>query len=158
MPKRRSLPPLIVEEQRLNEFQFISYVEYANEEYVGIINYSDDEKISLYVIDDITAKKVNVALFLQSAKQWFNNNDDQPFSIFLSRNGLAQQFEMMVKTFDRAFVTRVITQRPTFFNAISKTKRRRITSPTPLNEVVIRKTVVFTEDHKAKTEIPVVIQ
>jgi len=71
------------------KYPFLSLVAYGGEEYVGIIQNSDDVVLSIYNIDSIKTSKEKRRYLELGEQWWWESNQKIPINLFL-RNDWAQ--------------------------------------------------------------------
>lgn len=81
----------------LAQYPFLSYLTYGGNEYVGIIQNSDDAITTIYDYAALRTREQK-ALYLELADQWWwESNRMVPINIFLKSDW--DQFKICVKTF-----------------------------------------------------------
>ena len=110
----------------LNQYPFISYLTYGGNEYIGIIQNSDEFITSIY--DYALLKTLDQKTkYLELAEQWWwESNRLVPINVFLKQDWL--EFRICLKTFNSKDVT--IKHGPYVSlkeMALKKSKRRSIT-------------------------------
>ena len=84
--------------QLLNQYPFISYITYGGNDYIGIIQNSDEVITTIY---DYAALRTlaQKTLFLELADQWWwESNRLVPINVFLKQDWV--EFRVVLKTFN----------------------------------------------------------
>ena len=84
--------------QLLDQYPFISYITYGGNDYIGIIQYSDEVITTIY---DFSALKSidQKTRFLELAEQWWwESNRLMPINVFLKQDWV--EFRICLKTFN----------------------------------------------------------
>ena len=79
------------------KYPFLSLVAYGGEEYVGIIQNSDDVVLSIYNIDSIKTSEEKRRYLELGEQWWWESNRSIPINIFLKKDW--EQFRPYLKTF-----------------------------------------------------------
>jgi len=128
MPKKR-IPELKIEHvnDRANNI-FLSLLEYKRETYLCVIDNVSPSEIGAYVLDYAEQERVPVAEFLSVITHWFySKSEAHPLSIELARLGLTERMAPIYRTFDAAYVSRIIGHAFSFeSDKKSKVRRRRV--------------------------------
>lgn len=133
MAKKR-IPELRIE--LINEcgnLLYLALVEYKREEYLCVIDTITDSSLGAYVLDYAEQENVPVAEFLSLVTRWFyGSSDKHALSVELSRNGLTQVLSPIYKTFDAAYISRIVGNAFFHNEHVKKTKvKRRRVNPIP---------------------------
>ena len=84
-------------------------LEHRRDRYLGIVDNIDQENITAYVLDYAVQEGVDLETFVQIAENWLEkSNGEYPLSFELSRLGLTEATRRIYKTFDLAYVTRLV--------------------------------------------------
>lgn len=128
MPKKK-IPELKVEQvnTRANNM-FLSLLEYKRETFICIIDNITQNEIGAYVLDYAEQERVPVAEFLSIATRWFySKSEAHPLSIELARHGLTERIAPIYRTFDTAYVSRIVGQAFSYEGGQkTKVRRRRV--------------------------------
>jgi hypothetical protein len=66
----------------LEKFPFLSYGRLQDQHYLGIVQNSDNQLISMYVLDSIPDEKLRVAFLNWGEEWWWESNRQIPINIF----------------------------------------------------------------------------
>lgn len=128
MPKKK-IPDLKVEQvnARANHL-FLSLLEYKRETYICVIDNVTQSEIGAYVLDYAEQERVPVAQFLSVVTRWFySKSESHPLSIELARQGLTERMAPIYRSFDTAYVSRIIGQAFSYEGGQkTKVRRRRV--------------------------------
>jgi hypothetical protein len=84
--------------QLLDQYPFLSYLTYGGNEYIGIIQNSDEVITTVYDFSTIKDKK-DKELYLELADQWWwESNRLIPINVFLKKDWMP--FKAILKTFN----------------------------------------------------------
>lgn len=83
----------------LEQFPFLSYGVYHSVEYLGIIQNSDNNLLSMYVIDSIPTAELREMFLKFGEEWWWGSNRQIPINIFFKEQFLA--FRPFIKHFGR---------------------------------------------------------
>jgi hypothetical protein len=87
----------------------LSMLEHRRERYLVVVDNIDDEAITAYVLDYAQQEGVDLITFIDVAEKWLQHSDGKyPLSFELSRLGLTSVARKIYKTFDLAYVTRLV--------------------------------------------------
>lgn len=130
---KKKVPDLKIE--NIDDFSnvlFLSLVEYKREQYLCIIDSINSSEVSVYVLDYAEQQQIDIKTFLSFTTYWFYSNSEHfPLSIHLARNGLTEWAAPIFRTFDTAYVSRIIG-RAFYIMSEQKTKvKRRRVIPLP---------------------------
>jgi len=70
-------------EKILIQFPFLSYGEMKEKQYIGIIQNSDNQLLSMYVLDLIPEQETRILFIKLGEKWWWESNRQIPINIFL---------------------------------------------------------------------------
>ena len=127
---KRKIPSLIIEHvSDRGNLPLLSLLEHRREKYLVIVDNIDDENITAYVLDYAQQEGVDLRAFVQLAEEWLQkSNGEYPFSFELSRLGLTEGTRSIYKTFDLAYVTRLVGRAFSFdLTTPIRVRRRRAT-------------------------------
>lgn len=128
MAKKR-IPELQIEEvnERVNSM-YLSLLEYKREVYLCVIDSITPTEIGAYVLDYAEQEQIPLPEFLSVVTRWFyGKSESYPLSVEIARQGLTEVVSPIYRTFDTAYVSRIVGH--AFFNkeqAKSKVRRRRV--------------------------------
>jgi hypothetical protein len=140
--KKIKQPKLIRENhpESYKGYKFITLIKYNGETYLNIVDNVVNNNIVAYVIDLCNSAEVDELKLIEIADNWFSNNKDKhPFSIELSRKGLSNYFNKILRNFPIDYVTRVIGPLPEFnMGGPKKIKRKKKKSISKNIKIVIK--------------------
>ena len=139
---KKKIPQLKIEEAPAKgHFLYLSLVEYKREEYLCIIDKVSPAEIGAFVIDFAEQEGINLQHLFQLITKWFYaSSDSVPLSIEVSRLGLTEMLQPIYRTFDTAYVSRVVGNVFTpVEEAKVKVKRRRLVPVPETVEVRLKK-------------------
>jgi hypothetical protein len=143
--KRRKIShqaPLIVEDHPIDYsgYPFVTLIQYNKEHLLTIIDNSDENSISAYVLDLCGPESVDEEQFIEVVNEWYNNNrDEYPISFEFSIRDISGDASRIFRTFSTDFITRVIGPLPTFNMLPLRNIRRRKRKEIPSNMVIHHK-------------------
>lgn len=107
----------------------LSMLEHRRDKYLVIVDNIDEDNITAYVLDFAQQESVDLSLFIKIAEQWLEkSNGEYPLSFELSRLGLTEATRRIYKTFDLAYVTRLVGRAFSFdLTTPVRIRRRRAT-------------------------------
>lgn len=107
---------------------YLSLLEYKRENYLCIIDNLNSSTIGAYVLDYAEQEGVPLNEFFSIVTEWFYSKSDTcPLSIDLARRGLTERLSPIYKTFETAYISRIIGHAFSYAGAeSSKVKRRRV--------------------------------
>lgn len=125
---KRKIPSLIIENivDRGN-LNMLSLLEHRRDQYLVIVDNMNEDVICAYVLDYARQEGIDLKIFIEVAEGWLaGKNAEYPLSFEMSRLGLTEVANKIYKTFDSAYVTRLVG-RPFQFELTTpvKIKRRR---------------------------------
>lgn len=135
---KKKVPTLIVEHvSDRGNLHLLSMLEHRRDRYLVIIDNIDSENITAYVLDHAQQEGVDLRTFISIAEDWLQkSNAEYPLSFEFSRLGLTEATRRIHKTFDLAYVTRLIGQPFTFdLKTPIRIRRRRATRVPTVVEV-----------------------
>lgn len=107
----------------LSEFPFLSYGTMLDDAYLGIVQNSDAQLISIYVLDCIPSQEMR-RLFLQLGELWWwGSNRQLPINIFLKQRMVP--FRPYLKHFSRKDFNLLAGPSPSLQETIARRVRRR---------------------------------
>lgn len=134
---KRKIPTLIIEnvsdEGNLNMLSLLEHQAYhRRERYLVVVDNIDDEQITAYVLDFAQQEGVDLITFIKIAEEWLKQSEGKyPLSFELSRLGLTSAAKRIYKTFDLAYVTRLVGRSFSFDLTTPVRVRRRRASRVP---------------------------
>jgi hypothetical protein len=126
-----------------NGYKFISLIKFNQKSYISIIDNVISNNISAFILDECQTINVDEKKLILNAQEWFDAEcKNIPFSIFLSRRNLLQEYSGIIKCFPVDFVSRVLGPLFTFnMNNPVKIKRKRKKDIPDNIEIVYKKSV-----------------
>ena len=127
---KRKIPSLIIEHvSDRGNLNMLSMLEHRRDKYLVIVDNIDEDNITAYVLDFAQQESVDLSLFIKIAEQWLEkSNGEYPLSFELSRLGLTEATRRIYKTFDLAYVTRLVGRAFSFdLTTPVRIRRRRAT-------------------------------
>jgi hypothetical protein len=85
----------------LEKFPFLSYGFLQEQPYIGIIQNSDNQLLSMYVLDLIPDEKLRVEFLRMGEMWWWESNRQVPINIFFKER--FRQFRPFLKHFAKDF-------------------------------------------------------
>lgn len=83
-------------------------LEHRNDKYLIIIDNINSDSITAYVLDYAQQEGIDLVTFMKIAEEWVTKNNDYPLSFEFSKLGLTSVTRRIYKTFDLAYVTRLV--------------------------------------------------
>lgn len=125
MAKKR-IPELNVERvQTPANLHFLCMLEYKRDEYLCIVDNITPATIGAYVLDYADQENVPLNELLSVATKWFYaKSDNHPLSVEVASLGLTERLAPIFRTFDTAYVSRIVGHAFTY-EAMNKTRVRR---------------------------------
>ena len=123
---KKKIPALHIEQVAdRGNLLYLSLLEFRRQTYLCVIDNLGQEEITAYVLDLAEPAGVDLPAFLSFTTHWFYGRSDiLPLSVALAQAGLTEAVAPLFRSFDTAYVSRIIGQ--TFvFNALKKAKVRR---------------------------------
>jgi len=128
MKNMDKIVPIIKEEHGDNYSgaPYLTLVSYKHEPLVMIVDNYANKTLSGYVLDYCEAQMININTILKVAEVWWEQKCIEPFSVSLSRAGIADSASLLYRSFQEQHIIRVIGPVPVFeLNKIYGTKRRK---------------------------------
>jgi hypothetical protein len=127
---KRKIPTLIVEPVSDNgNLHLLSMLEHRREHYLVIVDNINDDSITAYVLDHAQQEGIDLQTFIEVAEGWLaGTNAEYPLSFELSRLGLTSVTRKIYKTFDIAYVTRLVGK-PFQYDLTTPARVRRRRAP-----------------------------
>jgi len=125
---KRKIPTLIIEQvSDRGNLHLLSLLEHRRERYLVIIDNIDDVAITAYVLDYALQEEVDLNTFISIAERWLaESKGEYPLSFELSKLGLTSVGRKIYKTFDLAYVTRLVGKSFTYdLTTPTRVRRRR---------------------------------
>lgn len=127
---KRKIPSLIIEHvSDRGNLNMLSMLEHRRDRYLVIVDNIDEDNITAYVLDYAQQESIDLSLFIKIAEEWLEkSNGEYPLSFELSRRGLTEATRRIYKTFDLAYVTRLVGRAFSFdLTTPIRIRRRRAT-------------------------------
>lgn len=127
---KRKIPSLIIEHvSDRGNLHMLSMLEHRRDRYLVIVDNIDEDNITAYVLDYAQQESIDLSLFIKIAEEWLEkSNGEYPLSFELSRRGLTEATRRIYKTFDLAYVTRLVGRAFSFdLTTPIRIRRRRAT-------------------------------
>ena len=142
---KRKIPTLIVEHvSDRGNLHMLSMLEHRRDRYLVIVDNTSDESITAYVLDYAQQEGIDLASFIGVAEGWLKNSGGAyPLSFELSRLGMTSVTRRIHKTFDLAYVTRLVGCAFSFDLTTPVKIRRRRASRVPSHVEVRPKILVL---------------
>lgn len=124
---KRAVPPLVLERVLDNiNLYILSIIEYKRKHYLCIIDNIGPTQISAFVLDFATRENIDINEFLSLAIRWYyGESTSQPLSVYLTKLGLKEISNKILKNFNKAYVGRVIGQPFSYNLTVPKKQRKR---------------------------------
>lgn len=125
---KKKIPTLIIEHvSDQGNLHLLSMLEHRREKYLVIVDNIDDENIYAYVLDQAQQEGLDLKVFMTIAESWLErSNAGYPLSFELSRIGMSHAAKRIYKTFDLAYVTRLVGRSFSFdLSTPIRVRRRR---------------------------------
>lgn len=95
--------------ENYNGYRFISLIKYNEKSQITIVDNIISDNIHAFVLDECQALNLDENALISYAKEWFESDSDLiPFSVFLSKNKIEQDYYKTIKCFPVDFVSRVL--------------------------------------------------
>lgn len=128
MAKKR-IPELKIEaiHEAVN-LHFLCMLEYKRENYLCVIDNITPSTIGAYVLDYVDQENIPLNSLLGVITRWFyGKSDKHPLSVELAALGLTEQIAPIYRTFDTAYVARLVGNAFTYEGMNkSRVRRRRV--------------------------------
>lgn len=125
---KKKIPSLIIEAiSDKGNLNMLSLIEHRRDQYLVIIDNIVDDTVYAYVLDYARQEGIDLKTLIDIAESWLQEKSAAyPLSFELSRLGLTEVANRIYKTFDVAYVTRLVG-RPFQYDLLNpvKVKRRR---------------------------------
>jgi len=107
---KKKIPSLIIEHvSDRGNLHLLSMLEHRRDKYLVIVDNISADSITAYVLDYAQQEGVDLSAFILVAEKWLEtSNNEYPLSFELSRLGLTDTVRKIYKTFDLAYVTRLV--------------------------------------------------
>ena len=137
--------PLVVEAhpEDYDGYDFITLVKFNDDTFLNVIDNVSKKYIYGYVLDLCGPEQFDEQSLIEVADEWYTVNGSRyPISVELSRRGLIERAQTILRAFPLDYVTRVIGPLP-YFNMDGPTKvRKRKKKELSKNIEIIRKPLV----------------
>lgn len=110
-------------EEILSKFPFLSYGKLKETEYLGIIQNSDNQLLSMYVIEMIPSQEARIAFLELGTIWWWESNRQIPINIFHKEQFLP--FRPFLKHFNRKEFDLIAGPSVSLHDTIAKRVRKR---------------------------------
>lgn len=122
---------------------YLSLVEFKRETYLCVIDNVRPEEITAYVLDYAEQEGIDLQTFLSFTTHWFYARSEKvPISVALAKAGLTTWAAPMFRTFDAAYVSRIVGQTFSFEGEKKpKVRRRRVVPVAAGIEIKLKKPV-----------------
>lgn len=107
----------------LEKFPFLSYGSLQGQNYLGIIQNSDNQLLSMYVLDEMMDQKLRVAFLQLGESWWWESNRQIPINIF--HKDRFRPFRPFLKHFSRKDFDLVAGPSVSLQETISRRVRKR---------------------------------
>lgn len=107
----------------LEKFPFLSYGSLQGQNYLGIIQNSDNQLLSMYVLDEMMDQKLRVAFLQLGESWWWESNRQIPINIF--HKDRFRPFRPFLKHFSRKDFDLVSGPSVSLQETISRRVRKR---------------------------------
>lgn len=88
---------------------YLSLIEYKREQYLCIVDTVKDTELGAYVLDYAEQEGIDLTSFLSVITYWFYaKSDNIPLSVELANHNLTAWAEPMYRTFDVAYISRIV--------------------------------------------------
>lgn len=130
---KKKIPELIIEHvSDPANLHFLSLLEHRRDKYLVIVDNIDAEKITAYVLDYAEQEHIDLKILFELTEKWLReSNGEYPLSFELSRLGLTSVSKRIYKTFELAYVTRLVGKAFSFDLTVPLRVRRRRVSKVP---------------------------
>lgn len=142
---KRKIPSLIIEHvSDQGNLHLLSMLEHRRDRYLVIVDNISDEIITAYVLDYAQQEGVDLITFINIAEEWLEKSGGgYPLSFEISRLGLTAAARKIYKTFDLAYVTRLVGRSFSFDLTTPTRVRRRRASRVPAGVEIRPKSTVL---------------
>lgn len=133
--------PLLIEDHPNNYtgFPFLTFIQFRTEHVLAIVDNVHDNQIQCYVLDYCGPENVSEVDLMELADRWFHHEREKyPISIAISKQNLEKTFNLVHRTYNVEFITRIVG--PLFIYPIDEVRvtRRRKRKPVPQSMKVKR--------------------
>ena len=112
--------------QLLNQYPFITYLTYGGDEYIGIIQNSDEQITTIYDFGSLRTHEQKEKFLSLGEQWWWESNRMIPINVFLKSDW--SEFRFCIKTMNSKDVTIVLGPNISLKEiAAKRSKRRSIT-------------------------------
>jgi hypothetical protein len=125
---KKKIPTLIIEHvSDRGNLHLLSLLEHRRDRYLVIVDNITEDEIAAYVLDYAQQEGIDLGMFLDITENWLETSEGKyPLSFEFSRLGLTSVTRRIYKTFDLAYVTRLVGKAFTYeMSAPTKVRRRR---------------------------------
>lgn len=151
---KRKIPSLIVEHvSDAGNLRLLSMLEHRRDKYLVIVDNISDEVITAYVLDYAQQEGIDLPTFIDIAEKWLVREEQFPLSFELSRLGLTTTTRRIYKTFDLAYVTRLVGRGFSFDLSTPTRIRRRRAAQVPAGvEIRPKSNVIHLEKYSPQSQ------
>ena len=130
---KKKIPELKIEHvHERGNLLYLALIEYKREEYLCVIDNVSTSSIGAYILDYVEQEEIPINEFLGLVTRWFyGNSDKHPLSVELARAGLTERLAPIYRTFDTAYVARIVGNAFVFDELNTSRVRRRRVNPIP---------------------------
>lgn len=143
---KKKIPTLIIEHvSDRGNLQLLSLLEHRRDRYLVIVDNITEDEIAAYVLDYAQQEGIDLGTFLDITENWLQTSDAKyPLSFEFSRLGLTSVTRRIYKTFDLAYVTRLVGRAFTYEMSTPTRVRRRRAAKVPAGVEIRPKATVYT--------------
>lgn len=105
--------------------RFLTLIEYGNEQYLTIVDYTTPTTVAAYVLDACQSEHMDPAAIVTLINENIDAIGEKPVSILFGALGMSQQMARIHRTFSLSDIGRVIGRFPYVDLSQSKTVKRR---------------------------------
>ena len=112
--------------QLLSQYPFITYLTYGGDDYIGIIQNSDEQITTIYDFGSLRSQDQKIKFLTLGEQWWWESNRMIPINVFLKQDW--SEFKFSIKTMNSKDVTIVVGPNISLKEiAAKRSKRRSIT-------------------------------
>jgi hypothetical protein len=110
----------------LKQYPFITYLTYGGDDYIGIIQNSDEQITTIYDFGSLRSQDQKIKFLTLGEQWWWESNRMIPINVFLKQDW--SEFKFSIKTMNSKDVTIVVGPNISLKEiAAKRSKRRSIT-------------------------------
>lgn len=142
---KKKIPTLIIEHvSDRGNLHLLSLLEHRRDRYLVIVDNITEDEIAAYVLDYAQQEGIDLGTFLDLTENWLQTSGGAyPLSFEFSRLGLTSVTRRIYKTFDLAYVTRLVGKAFTYEMSTPTKVRRRRASKVPAGVEIRPKATVY---------------